>query len=154
MLRTGQCWGDTPAVGPSMSNIVSRAPWGSREAAPDTGGLIPSPLRNRALGHGHPAGCTPGMGQDGPSPSGQQGRGWLPGISLSGHRGRIMSRFPQSVKILVCELLVQCHKLSQNHKSKIINLPVYLPCVVFKHQSPSRHLLNIASAKSEHKLQR
>lgn len=153
-LRTGQHWWDTPAVGPSMSNTESRAPRGSREAALDTGDLIPSLLWNTGLGHGHPARCTPGTGQDAPNRSGQQGRGWLSGISLSGHRGRIMSHFPQSMKILVCELLVRCHKLSQNHRSKIINLPVYLPCVVSKHRSPSRHLLNIASAKHEQKSQR
>lgn len=58
------------------------------------------------------------------------------------------------MKILVCELLARCHKLSQNHKSKIINLPVYLLCIVFKNQSPSGHLFNIASAKREHKSQR
>lgn len=58
------------------------------------------------------------------------------------------------MKIWVCELLAWYHKLSQNHKSKIINLPVYLLCIVFKYQSPSRHLFNIASAKREHKSQR
>lgn len=40
------------------------------------------------------------------------------------------------MKILVCELLAQCHKLSQNHNGKILNLHVYLLCIAFSTKVP------------------
>lgn len=53
-------------------------------------------------------------------------------------QGRSRHVSPGSMKILVRQLLARCHKLSENHKSKIINLRVRLLRGVLQQPGPCR----------------
>lgn len=82
MLRAGDRGGDAPAVGPSVSDIESTAPWGFRELPWTRGGcFFPPVLWDTGLGtRDIPAGAP----RDVPG-----GTGWLRGGSFSGRTGRI-----------------------------------------------------------------
>lgn len=81
---------DSPAVGPSMNNIESRAPREFQEAALDTGDLLPSLVWDTGLGTWpscpvHPR-DVPGSRMD-PSPAGSGAGGGCGGAAPLGAEG-------------------------------------------------------------------
>lgn len=104
--------------GSGEGTVQSLSPTGQPGGCPGRPGFALSPLS------AHP--------EDGAIPGGRPGR-------------RITSRFPRiNEDFLVRELLARCHKLSENHKSKMIDLAVRLLRGVFKYPGPSRQRFDIA----------